>query len=50
MKRQSNDDKITARYGVRPKKVYETKRWGLSIKTTERLEKKYGEGLNFGDV
>ena len=24
--------------------------WGLSIKTTERLEEKYGEGLNFGVV
>ena len=36
--------------GTRPKKVYDTKMWGLSIKTTERLEKKYGEGLNFGVV
>lgn len=36
--------------GARPKKVYETKMWGLSIKTTERLEEKYGEGLNFGVV
>ena len=36
--------------GTRPKKVYETKLWGLSIKTTERLEEKYGEGLNFGVV
>lgn len=36
--------------GSRPKKVYETKMWGLSIKTTERLEEKYGEGLNFGVV
>lgn len=35
---------------TRPKKVYETKLWGLSIKTTERLEEKYGEGLNFGVV
>ena len=36
--------------GARPRKVYDTKMWGLSIKTTERLEKKYGEGLNFGVV
>lgn len=36
--------------GARPKKVYDTKMWGLSIKTTERLEEKYGEGLNFGVV
>lgn len=36
--------------GARPKKVYETKMWGLSIKTTERLDEKYGEGLNFGVV
>lgn len=36
--------------GMRPKKVYDTKMWGLSIKTTERLEEKYGEGLKFGVV
>lgn len=36
--------------GARPKKVYDTKMWGLSIKTTERLEEKYGERLNFGVV
>ena len=36
--------------GARAKKVYDTKMWGLSIKTTERLEEKYGVGLNFGVV
>lgn len=35
---------------TRAKKVYETGLWGISIKTKERLEEKYGEGLKFGLV
>ncbi|MEG2717321.1 MAG: S8 family peptidase [Eubacterium sp.] len=31
-------------------KAYETGLWGLSLKTKERLTKKYGEGLKFGIV
>ncbi len=31
-------------------KAYENPLWGLSIKTKERLEKKFGEGLKFGIV
>ncbi|SDX28846.1 S8 family peptidase [Eubacterium barkeri] len=31
-------------------KAYETGLWGLSLKTKERLPKKYGEGLKFGIV
>lgn len=34
----------------RPKKAYRTKSWGISIKTTERLPKKYGVNLKFGLV
>lgn len=34
----------------KPKKVYETGLWGISIRTKERLEEKYGEGLKFGLV
>ncbi len=32
------------------KKVYENALWGLSLKTKERLEEKFGEGLKFGIV
>jgi len=31
-------------------KVYDNPLWGLSLKTKERLDKKYGEGLKFGIV
>ena len=34
----------------RAKKAYEKGIWGLSLKTKERLEKKYGVGLKFGIV
>ena len=34
----------------KPRKVYETGMWGLSIKTKERLEPKNGRGLPFGVV
>ncbi|AOO64797.1 S8 family peptidase [Sulfurospirillum halorespirans] len=35
--------------GVRDKKAYDTKGlWGVSLKTKERLDEKYGEGINFG--
>ena len=37
------------RRGKRPKKVY-TGIWGLSIKTKERIEEKFGTGLRFGVV
>lgn len=36
--------------GSRPKMAYENGIWGLSIKTKERLDEKYGEGLKFGIV
>jgi hypothetical protein len=36
--------------GVRAKKAYDTQAWGVSIKTKERLDKKYGKGLKFGVV
>ena len=32
------------------KKSYENSQWGLSLKTKERLDKKFGEGLKFGIV
>jgi hypothetical protein len=35
---------------VRPKKVYVNRLWGISIKTKERLDEKYGKGLKFGVV
>jgi len=31
-------------------KAYDNKLWGLSLKTKERLEERYGEGLKFGIV
>ncbi|MGD9566889.1 MAG: S8 family peptidase [Sedimentibacter sp.] len=34
----------------RPKKCYDKGIWGVSLKTKERLEKKYGEGIKFGIV
>lgn len=34
----------------RPKKSYDKGIWGVSLKTKERLEKKYGEGIKFGIV
>lgn len=34
----------------RPKKCYEKGIWGVSLKTKERLDKKYGEGIKFGIV
>lgn len=36
--------------GARPRKVYNSGMWGLSIKTKERLEPKAGRGLKFGVV
>ena len=35
---------------VRNKKAYDKGLWGISLKTKERLDKKYGEGLNFGII
>ena len=34
----------------RDKKSYENALWGISLKTKERLEERFGEGLNFGIV
>ena len=34
----------------RAKKAYETGLWGLSLKTKERLDEKFGKGLTFGIV
>lgn len=34
----------------RSKKVYDKGLWGISLKTKERLDEKYGEGINFGIV
>lgn len=34
----------------KPKKVYDKGIWGISIKTKERLEEKFGEGIKFGIV
>ena len=34
----------------RPRKVYQSGLWGLSIKTKERLDPKAGRGLRFGIV
>ncbi|WP_297436865.1 S8 family peptidase [uncultured Clostridium sp.] len=36
--------------GSRPKKVYASGIWGISIKTKERLDKKFGYGIKFGVV
>lgn len=36
--------------GSKAKKSYETGLWGVSIRTKERLETKYGDGLKFGLV
>lgn len=36
--------------GIRSKKVYDKGIWGISLKTKERLDEKYGEGINFGIV
>ncbi len=35
---------------ARPRKVYGSGLWGLSIKTKERMQEKAGRGLNFGVV
>lgn len=35
---------------ARPRKVYESGLWGLSIKTKERMQPKEGKGLNFGVI
>lgn len=35
---------------ARPRKVYGSGLWGLSIKTKERMQNKAGKGLNFGVV
>lgn len=35
---------------VRNKKAYDKGLWGISLKTKERLDKKYGEELNFGII
>ena len=36
--------------GAKPRKVYDSGMWGLSIKTKERLEPKAGRGLQFGVI
>lgn len=36
--------------GARPRKVYDSGLWGLSIKTKERLQPKAGRGLRFGVI
>lgn len=36
--------------GVRGRAVYEKGLWGVSLKTKERLDEKFGEGINFGIV
>ena len=36
--------------GIRDKKVYDKGLWGVSLKTKERTDEKYGEGINFGIV
>lgn len=36
--------------GIRSKKVYDKGLWGVSLKTKERMDEKYGEGINFGIV
>lgn len=35
---------------ARPRKVYESGLWGMSIKTKERMQAKAGKGLNFGVI
>ncbi|MFL0247341.1 S8 family peptidase [Candidatus Clostridium stratigraminis] len=40
----------TIKAGARPRKVYDSGMWGLSIKTKERLEPKAGRGLQFGVI
>lgn len=35
---------------LRGKKIYGKGLWGISLKTKERLEEKYGKGINFGIV
>jgi len=34
----------------RPKMVYDKGLWGVSLKTKERLDKKYGKGIKFGII
>lgn len=36
--------------GKKAKKVYDTKLWGISIKSKERLDENYGKGMKFGIV
>ncbi len=40
----------TIKEGARPRKVYDSGMWGLSIRTKERLEPKAGRGLQFGVI
>lgn len=40
----------TIKDGAKPRKVYDSGMWGLSIKTKERLEPKAGRGLQFGVI
>lgn len=35
---------------TRPRKAYENGLWGISVKTKERLDEKYGVGIKFGIV
>lgn len=35
---------------IRNKKVYDKGLWGVSLKTKERLDKKYGKGIKFGII
>lgn len=36
--------------GKKPKKVYNSRLWGISIKSKERLDEHYGKGMKFGIV
>lgn len=40
----------TFKKGNRPKKCYDKGIWGVSLKTKERLDEKYGDGIKFGIV
>lgn len=40
----------TIKDGAKPRKVYDSGMWGLSIKIKERLEPKAGRGLQFGVI
>jgi hypothetical protein len=47
-----NTKHITDTYSerVRARDVYGSGMWGISVKTTERLGKRYGDGIKFGLV